>query len=112
MANLFLMTAWTAGRRERQPALRQAQNNIRTAHELLLADRPPWLHGIANTFVSAAAFRFCAGNPPAAQRYLVTAADAYRRTADWPRAAMCDDAAMKITTEPESVNWLQLLFVE
>ena len=112
MANLLLMSSWSAGWRERQLPLRHARKNIRIAHDLLLADRPPWLHGIANTFVSAAGVRFCERRLPAARLYLVTAAEAYRRTADWPRAAMCDDAAIKITTEPESVDWLQLIFVE
>jgi len=112
MANLHLMVARSAGHRERQAALRSARTNILMAHELLLADRPPWLHGIANNFVTAAAFRFFERKLPAAEAYLMRAVDGYRRTADWYRATTCEIAVAQVRTSPDLIDWTQLIFVE
>jgi hypothetical protein len=112
MANLQLMGAWSAGRHDRQTDLRHVRTNIRTAYELLLADKPIWLHGMANTFVSAAAYRFCVGDFAGARGYLGRAAECYRWTADDFRAAACDRGCIEMGADPESVDWVRLIFVE
>jgi hypothetical protein len=108
MANLQLMSVWSAGRRDRQTGLRHARKNILTAYELLLADKPIWLHGVANTLVSGAAYRFCVGDITGARGYLGRAAECYRWTADGFRAAACDRGSI----DPESIDWIRLIFVE
>jgi hypothetical protein len=112
MANLLLLIALSAGPRERRSLLRNARTNIHIAYELLLADRPPWLHGVANTYVSAAAWKFVAHNLPAASAELVRAAEAYRHTADRHRAMICDTAAAQVLTWPQSIQWSMLIFAE
>lgn len=110
MANLYLSAAANAGPRERRALLRHAQVNIRAAYELLVADRPPWPHGVANTFVSAAACRFLEGNIPGAHAYLVRAVEAYAHTADRHRMMTCKTAAGQLQTSADSIPWTMLLF--
>jgi hypothetical protein len=113
MANLQLMSVWSAaGRRDRQTDLRHARTNIRTAYDLLLADKPTWLHGVANTFVSGAAYRYCVGDVAGARGYLGRAAEYYRCTADGFRAAVCDRGCIEMSADPGSIDWIRLIFVE
>jgi hypothetical protein len=112
IGNLYLMSGRCVGKSDRQAALRQARKNILVAYELLVADRPPWLHGIANTFVSGAAYRFYLGDLAKARRYLSQAGEYYRRTADVFRAAACDRAVRQLAADPETVDWSALIFVE
>lgn len=112
MANLQLTLALSAGSRDRMSELRLARINIIESYELLLMEQSPWVHGIANTLVTAAAYKFVEGKLPAARDFLARAAGYYRRTSDLLRASMCGDAIAQIAIDPDGVFWPELLFIE
>ena len=112
ISNQHLMLASRGSRRERAAELRYARFHASAAYEMTLMDSPPWRHGIANTFVTAAAIRFQTGMHTAARACLMHAMWFYRLTADHARAEACATAIDELKRAPDLLDWQTLIFSE